>query len=707
MTVQERVEIWTGGIWDPRPVYQILQDSVRQVLNEIDPDALNQLWTELTDSGSGVDLTNYRMIEARKALRVATFISPSWRSNTNITASNPAVYSLGGLTYVIPSGGTILAHSYPTVKLSDTSVTGVPDQLLYVISLHTAMGYIQHEMGRLTSEVTTDVTLPTAPATPSTPSISYVDAAAVAPSAVNVAALPTAPSYSAPSLAARPSTPVVGTLNLALKVDGVTALTAPTAPSAPSIAYVDAVAASAVASTLAALGTAPTVTKPTFGGNIASITSAIPASLDLTTEIDGLTALAVPTAPAAPSLSSAGQSTVSVTMTAVDAAAPTYTKPSATENLDFTSWSSAYTDHDVHLLAEGMRKAAVELDEIKAHIEEENGEFSKEVEIYRAKLQKAIMDAQIAAKEAENELIQTDRMALEDYIQELQRYDRQIAEYEANVTVQIRQFEANVSRAIRGLAEAQRLYLEQYRIDLEAERLEFQKELAVYQTDAQHKIEQVRVTLQEALQDARTSTDVSIQNEAQTLAAAIQDYSLELGLFERKIQLYGMEVDAVVKQYIHQLDRAIQVFEIELRGDTDRYQAQVANARAAFEGELELFRGGVARNALAAEIARAEAQQTAAQSTDVAVQNEAKTLDAAIATQQLIMAKFEADVALYANQVRAVLEQQKSEEETRERKLNMMARQRDRVAKKYEEARISYETQYRRHRPINVRHVSF
>lgn len=822
---------------------QELFDSIAEVLGDLPTDALTTLWEELTDSGSGVDTDDHLVIEARKGLYKASQISPSERSTNRATETAPLYYTWQGNTHVLPSGGTVLTVKTPDIAPESTTVADVPDDLMKLFVLRTAINMLQ-VMGRANrGAVSTSLTMPTAPTAPSAPTIAYSSASATSPSATSIDALPSAPVYSTPTLAARPSTPTVPALDLTKKVDGVTALTAPTAPSAPaisysdataatigstsvgalpslptytsasfagslslptlptldltteadgvtaldpptavsapsiahvdataasvvattlsaldtaptytkptfggslalptlptldltteadgvtalnppaavsapSIAHVDASASSAVATTLSALGTAPSYTKPTFGGSLAipslptldletkvdgvtaktvptapsaptfsysnasaatasattvsalgtapaytkptfggsigDITSAIPTTLDLTTELDGVTGLTVPTAPAAPSLTSAGQAAVTVDFTAVDAAAPTYTKPTTGSTLDFTNWTTYFTDEDPEIMAETMRKAAVELDEIKTAVQDESNEFAKEVEVYRAKVQQAIEDARIGAQEAANELRATDEMALQDYIQELQRYDRQIAEYEANVGNQVRQFQLNIERATTGVATAQRLYLEQYQLDIQNEANEFQKELSIYQQDAQHKIEQARTTLQEALADARASTDVAVQNALRTFEAQVQEYQAELGRYETQIREYAADTEAQLEEYRTAFQNAFTTWTQQQAYYLQEYSQDIQNEANEFQKDLAAYQQDAQHKVEQARTTLQEALQNARLSTEVDASNKARALEAAIADFQADVAVFNSGIERYREEV--------------------------------------------------------
>jgi hypothetical protein len=332
MTITQRLNALVGTFADTAQMQQFLTEACRQVIAELPEEVLLPLASELTDAGSGVSVAAMRVLDAHKLGYKAEHIDALTR--VRIVASThpqayPVWYMLGTTAYVEPDGGTVLAITVPALLISDSTAAdfGCDDMLADVIIARAASLIMDHMMQEARDAMGTTITLPTVPTPPSAPTISYTDATATSPSTVTIAALPTAPAYTPPSLAAAPAAVTVGTLDLTKEVDGVTSLDAPTAPVAPVIAYVDATATSGSASTIGALPTVPTLTPPTFGGSLTLPT--LPTALDLTKEIDGVTALDPPAAPAAPviaAVDAAASSVVASTLAALGTA-PAYTKP--------------------------------------------------------------------------------------------------------------------------------------------------------------------------------------------------------------------------------------------------------------------------------------------------------------------------------------------------------------------------------------------
>jgi hypothetical protein len=328
VTVQARIEVYTGSLASySATLAQVVSDATWETIHSLPADSLTTLWAELTDSGSGVDTTAHKVLEARKDLYPAYEVSPSVRASSRPTAATPVYYTWAGKTWVLPGGGTVLACAVPSVTPSAETVTNVPDPLLRIVVLESAKRMLSVLTSVAQRDITVALTLPTAPSAPAAPVIAYSDASAVAVTTAAVGSIPTAPTYGAPSLAALPTTVSAGTLDLTKKVDGVTSLPAPTAPSDPSFTYSDAAATAIGSTTIIGLPTPPTYATPMYSGSLSLPT--LP-TLDATREVDGVTANDPPTALGAPALAAVDAAVASVVATTVASlgTAPAYTKPS-------------------------------------------------------------------------------------------------------------------------------------------------------------------------------------------------------------------------------------------------------------------------------------------------------------------------------------------------------------------------------------------
>lgn len=553
-----------------------------------------------------------------------------------------------------PSAPSIAYSDATAATISATSISALPTVPTYNTSTFggdNSLPTLPADLD-LTDEIDA-VTALDPPTAPSAPAITYSNASAATAAATILSALGTAPAYTKPSFAGSLSIPTLPTLDLTKEIDGTTALDPPALPSAPSIAAVDAAAATTVATTISALGTAPAFTKPTFGGSIASITSAIPAAVSLVTEIDNATTLTCPTPPIAPTLSSAGLSgTVTV---GTPGTPPSYTTGAA--SLDYTDWTTYKGEEDPEMMARILEKIATTLREHEADMADNRNSFESSTQLYRGDLERLIAQARTTLEENIAVMNQADQMALQDYVQGLAQYDRDLAEYQEKVKVQIDSFQANMARAVTGLAEAERLYIQQYRLDIDSEVAEFQKELAAYQQDAQHKIEQARITLQEAVADAQMSTDTAVRNEANTLAALIRDWEGDIEFFKLGLERYAAEIQRVKEEWDLDYKKAVEPWSIEQSNQLALYQQDIANEVNEFQKEVVAYQQDANHKVEQARITLQEAIADARASTDIAAQNAAKALESLAADYDRELARFQAQLQTYSAEVERQVQQ--------------------------------------------------
>ena len=684
MTFSDRIETLIGSYPYGTRLEQILDEAARLLIAELPEPMLMSFATEETDNGTaGVDVTNKRVVKAHKDGYPARLIDETLRTRlTNTAEPTPVYYVLNNTAYVKPEGGTVTTIAFPNIKRSDTTVSGWPTMLVDLLVERAALLILDIMMVDVREGYGTSVTLPTIPAAPAAPSFVTLDAAAVAPTVTTISALPTAPVYTEPSLDSEVAAPSVSSLSITE--------TAPTAPAAPSISYIDAAFVAAATTSVSALGTAPTYSKPVFGGSLSIPT--LPA-LDLETKIDG-SSKTIPSPPTAPSFAytNATAATVSAVTVAALGTAPDYTKSAVA--LDFTEYETYEGEEDSEMMSAILSRIGTQLADKETDIKDEINEFQKELVAYqqdaqhkieqaRTTLQEALLDARSSTDVDVQNQLRAFEAQVQEYQSELARYETQLSEYASDTQAQLEEYQAAFQNAFSTWREQQALYMQQYAQDLQNESAEFQKELAIYQQDAAHKIEQARIALQEALSDAQSSTDINVRNKAASLEAAIQDYNLELSLFQSKLNLYQAKVEVELQEYSAALDREIQLYGTQNSIKIERYGTLLQNARSKFEKELAVYNAGVQLNNLQAEIAAREASQTASDATNVALQNKARQLEKEVQEYQSVIAKYQSDLQSYSQQVDAALSNQGVLTESVAAKIRMLAFDKERHESRY------------------------
>jgi hypothetical protein len=362
--------------------------------------------------------------------------------------------------------------------------------------------------------------------------------------------------------------------------------TAPVSPAITTVSYSSATNAdaSSTAQSTVSLGVtpakidvdtnAPTYTKPT---------------LTLTTL--GLPDLSI-------SASAPADITVDAASVSFSQAVPQFTPPVLT--VDMSQFETFLeTDEDTELAQLQLGRLNNEVDQYQANIQNEIANFNESVESYRAELQKSIKDAELtSAKEA----------------QEIQEYSNDIQKYAQNVRKEVEEYQQNTQKELSIYSTKVRAEIDEYRANIQNELNEFNKENAKYQasvqgevqkhnSDLQSNIEQARIDLAKAQQDARQATQVDIANKAQdqalalqnaiqTMQAIIADNSNELSKFSQDINSYRTEVGKEVQEYNANLQQKVQEFQSALQIATVEYswyEKQYAMINAQFVEALRLI----------------------------------------------------------------------------------------------------------------------
>ena len=122
------------------------------------------------------------------------------------TVTDPVYYMDNNTIDVLPGGGSVTYSEvqYPAVAFDDTVISVFPDEAEYLVALYASLKALQNKMGSKTSDLPSDITLPSIPVVPVINTISYTDATNEDAS-VDVIAVPAqidvssnAPSYSKP-----------------------------------------------------------------------------------------------------------------------------------------------------------------------------------------------------------------------------------------------------------------------------------------------------------------------------------------------------------------------------------------------------------------------------------------------------------------------------------------------------------------------------
>ena len=418
------------------------------------------------------------------------------------------------------------------------------------------------------------------PVSPSSPSF---DTGAISVSSSSPAY--TKPVFSAPSLGS------VGSLNL---------------PSVPSIPVLD-------TTTVSFSTSAPTYTKPVLSLNSAPSISNLNISV------------IAPVPPSSPSIS--GGSVASVTVGSHLTSAPSYTSPTTT--ISGVAWATEYPDTEVDITTplaaivtnvdlanavidsppvppdsisdtiadfslsgqfdDGMLKAKALIDEagIGGDTEPETAQYwlndedsemvAATVQVASQELQRANLGLQDALQTFNTDVQKFQASGIGKFSAEVQQYQAEVSEMSARAQGYIQAAQGYANEVQTRLSSTQ-VKVSEYQIRVQDALNEFNEDNAIYQAAIQTNIQQSQIDTQ----DAQKEADLTLQ-------ASLQDYTLELQLFQQKIANYQAQVNDEVQEYQQNLQGDLQVWQIERQTDLEEYTLNIQNELNEFNKEMSEY----------------------------------------------------------------------------------------------------------------------
>lgn len=238
--------------------------------------------------------------------------------------------------------------------------------------------------------------------------------------------------------------------------------------------------------------------------------------------------------------------------------------------------------------------------------------------------------------------------------------------------------------------------------DIQNETADFQRQLAEYQQDAQHKIEQARTTLQEALADARSSTDVDVQNQLRSFEAQVQEYQSDLARYQTRLTEYTTDTQAQIEEYQAAFQNAFTTWREQQALYLQRYSQDIQNETNEFQKQLAAYQQDAQHKIEQARTTLQEALADARASTDVDVQNQLRQFEAQVQEYQSDLGKYQAQIQSYAQQVAAAIQKQGGDASATRAKVSLKDDERARVSRQYEVAVRAYKKQYTHRRPMTA-----
>ena len=235
----------------------------------------------------------------------------------------------------------------------------------------------------------------------------------------------------------------------------------------------------------------------------------------------------------------------------------------------------------------------------------------------------------------------------------------------------------------------------QYQSKLSESQAEFQKENSIYQTelqeaslkftaDQQKVVEQARLDLAKAQQDAQNSTNVDIANKAKdqelslqnainNMQETINNNNSLLAKFQQELGLYSQNIAKELQQYQQSTQKELTLYQARTSVELQQYSQDIQNElnefnkenvryQAEMQDEVSKHNTALQRAITQAQLDAADAQLESQQTTSVdvankaadqalALQNASQNMTAAIQDNNALMSKYGGELQAYGSNV--------------------------------------------------------
>lgn len=662
-TLQSRIQLYTGTISDTTNMTDLINASIKSLINIIPESKIEKYASASADSGSGVDISSIRFIRAHKGgyrarlvdAGLKTQVLPSGALSAVAIVNGGSGYTLNDVLTLTTGGssGTCKVTAVNAGVITNIEVLTVGSGYLLGVSATTVSPsggsnctiYVVPTNGSIHQATTTDP-------------VCYLEAtkAYVVPSGGTIIGM-SYPSGIVHTSTTIPNFPAEWEQAVILDVviqellyksnlayDSLTALaidsvSVPSAPGSASYTYTDAVLGTYTSTTIGALPTSPVYTAPTC-----SLTSA-PSDLTITA--------AAPSTPSAPNYSYSDASLGTFTATTIGSLGtpPAYTKPTinmttAPDALNLSSISIPSAPAEFALSLDAVAPTAPSAPSI-IYSDAVLGTFDVTVI-------DAIPTAPVYTKPT-NAVSFTNIASYIGTAQDLEKAQTEI--------------------------QHQSVVLNSYNNDITNELSKFNSLMENQKLTVTRAIKQAEFEQEKFMTQGKAQTDLNIQNELQTTAALIANYQAVLGKYNGDLNRYQQIVNTEVtkystnlQRYVQQLDavkitldKAIQEYRTNLelwqtKRNTElaQYNTDIQNELNEFNKEVVIYQSTVQNAIRQAELDQERLMLSASKTTDLNIQNKAQALTSAMSLYKDTLQKYNEDLVLYQSKVNTEVTQYKT-----------------------------------------------
>lgn len=284
------------------------------------------------------------------------------------------------------------------------------------------------------------------------------------------------------------------------------------------------------------------------------------------------------------------------------------------------------------------------LQKYQSDIQNELNNFNDSNVEYQAQLQISIQDAQLDSQ---------------DESQELQRYQSELQSYQNDVNKQVQEFTSNFQKNIQVFQSENSSKISQYQSDIQNELNEFNKENVAYQSAIQESVQEVQLTNQKNLTAAEGELRLNMDNENRSqqrqlqngvndMQAIMQNNDDLISKYSAELQQYQAEVAAEVQEFQQNLEGDLRVWESERQTDVQKYSTDIQNSLNSFNKSNVEYQQDIQRKTQNLQKDIQEAVQNA--QNDIAINNANLTKDVQLGLQNALN-DFRQDVDEYAAKI--------------------------------------------------------
>ena len=260
-------------------------------------------------------------------------------------------------------------------------------------------------------------------------------------------------------------------------------------------------------------------------------------------------------------------------------------------NMAFQAWSKTESDN---------------ISVFQADISNELNEYNKELALYQAAMQESMQNIQVANQvniakaqsdlqvaignedRSQQRLLQNAVNEMQEIINDnnslLQKYQAETSSFSAEINLMTSQSQGYLQTAqgysseIQSKMQVTSTKIQEYSSKVQDALNVFNEGNAVYQASVQRSIQQAQINMQ----DAQKEADLTLQ-------ADIQDYTLELQLFQQKIVSYQAVVNDEVQEHQANFQKEFQLWQIGRQSDIQKYSAEVQSYNSEIQSQVQEY----------------------------------------------------------------------------------------------------------------------